>query len=356
MTTTVKGKDIDGKMVVLKRTQPEQLTLFQAFPELEEEHCYSNTIDLYDLMPKYVASQHKIDAIRKEGKSLEIMVRRFTHRNQEYRLEITPAKILTKDEKTKEFYPTEREQLVEEALRRIACSFENGYYLNDKAGVQFTLSQLRQELKRMGHSIHLDSLVESLKVANKVNVTLSTQDGKTLVSAPVFPVLVKTTRKEWLDNANEALCYVQFNPMVTAGIESLSYRQHNYDKFMGYRRQLTRWIHKRIYNLFTQASALETYTLKASTIIRDSGLVLDAQERNRFVAIEAALTELQEQRILHEYKAEKIRQGRKIVDVKYTLVPAGDLIRDTIFGNKRRKMQDGHLALKNAPLPTRFPL
>lgn len=340
--TTVKGRDIDGKIVVLQRSQPEQLTLFQYFPNhltlSEDPHACANTIDLYDVMPKYVASHRKVDALRREGKSLDILVRQFVHNKQVCRLEITPAKLLTKDGKTKEFYPTEREQLIEEALRKIACHPASGCFLNDKAGVRFTLYQLRQELQRMGHSIHLASLIEALKIANKVNITLSTRDDETLVSAPIFPVLVKTSRKEWLEKTNEAFCYVQFNPLVTAGINQLNYRQHNYCKFMHYRRQLTRWLHKKLYNAFTQASFLEAYTIMGSSIIRDSGLVCDTQERNRFATIEAALEELKDQCILSDFRVEKVREGRKLVDVKYSLRPCGEFIGEMVNANRRKKL------------------
>jgi hypothetical protein len=48
-TDHVKGKDINGQMVTLERTQPRQLSLFQTF--LPDEERYSNTIDLYDALP-----------------------------------------------------------------------------------------------------------------------------------------------------------------------------------------------------------------------------------------------------------------------------------------------------------------
>ncbi len=47
----VRGKDIKGAVVVLSKTQPQQLSLFQTF--LPDDERYSNTIDLYDAIPKY---------------------------------------------------------------------------------------------------------------------------------------------------------------------------------------------------------------------------------------------------------------------------------------------------------------
>jgi len=43
----VKGKNVHGRIVVLTRSKPEQLGLFQTFLP-EEEEKYSNTIELYD--------------------------------------------------------------------------------------------------------------------------------------------------------------------------------------------------------------------------------------------------------------------------------------------------------------------
>ena len=40
----VRGKDINGQVVILERTQPRQLSLFQTF--LSDEERYSNTIEL----------------------------------------------------------------------------------------------------------------------------------------------------------------------------------------------------------------------------------------------------------------------------------------------------------------------
>ena len=52
----VEGKDIRGNLVTLTRTNPEQLSLFQTF--VPDEDKYSNTIELYDAIPKYYPIKH----------------------------------------------------------------------------------------------------------------------------------------------------------------------------------------------------------------------------------------------------------------------------------------------------------
>src|SRR5712692_9292317 len=64
-TDHVKGKDINGQMVILERTQPRQLSLFQTF--LSDEERYSNTIDLYDALPKYFSNHTIMRSLRKSG-------------------------------------------------------------------------------------------------------------------------------------------------------------------------------------------------------------------------------------------------------------------------------------------------
>jgi hypothetical protein len=74
-----------------------------------------------------------------------------------------------------EYYPSPREELVEEALRKIACDQVKGVYLDDGAGVQFTLYELKKELKERGHDIDKVDLVEALKICNLTTLLLDSR-------------------------------------------------------------------------------------------------------------------------------------------------------------------------------------
>jgi hypothetical protein len=150
-TDRVKGKDINGQVVTLARTQPRQLSSFQTF--LSDEERYSNTIELFDAVPKYF-SNHKIMAsLREGGKYLPVLKRDFEHKGDTYILHIRPARLLYPNGAEMEHYPSPREELVEEALRKIASDRVKGVYLDDGAGVQFTLYGLKKELKERGHDM-----------------------------------------------------------------------------------------------------------------------------------------------------------------------------------------------------------
>jgi hypothetical protein len=222
----VKGKDINGKTMTLVRTHPEQLSLFQTFLP-DNETKYSNTIELYDAVPKYFSSKH-MEGKRENGKYLPILQREFEHKGQAYKLHIHPARIRYKKGGELEFYPSYREELVEEALRKIACDRLNGIYLDDRAGVQFTLYELTKELLARGHSLTQADLIEALKICNLSTIAIETPDGTAIIQSTIFPTLLLSSKSDWLKNPKETRCYVQFNPLVTASIHRLTYRQFDY--------------------------------------------------------------------------------------------------------------------------------
>ncbi len=56
----VRGRDLQGKVHVLDKTQPQQLVLFQTFlPEDDPDEKFSNTIEFYDAIPKYFSAPFK---------------------------------------------------------------------------------------------------------------------------------------------------------------------------------------------------------------------------------------------------------------------------------------------------------
>lgn len=221
----VVGKDMsDGAEVSLAKTYPPQLALWQTYlPGDSQVDEYSNTIELYDAIPKYFASKKQMASMRIEGKFLNELHRDFVHRGERYTLTIRPARVQERDGSFREYYPSWREELVEEALKKIACYQVNGVYLNETAGVQFTLYMLRKELARTDHAIHFYDLVQSLHILHSAQIIVRHDGAKrSFVSAPLFPVLAIANEEEWLANPKRTRCYVQFHPLVTKSIAALT--------------------------------------------------------------------------------------------------------------------------------------
>src|SRR5712664_1400138 len=61
---------------------------------------------------------------------------------------------------------------------------------------------------------------------------------------------------------------------------------------MTYKHRLSRWLHKRLSHTYTQAGFLSPYTIRMSTIMRDSGTYHAADQHENMRRINEALTEL----------------------------------------------------------------
>ena len=66
--------------------------------------------------------------------------------------------------------------------------------------------------------------------------------------------------------------FVKFNSQVTKSINKQTFRLYNYKKCMSLKYMLSRWLFKRISHHFIQASASNPYTIKLTTVVRDSGM------------------------------------------------------------------------------------
>jgi hypothetical protein len=202
--------------------------------------------------------------------------------------------------------------------------------------VQFTLYELKKELKERGHDIDLRELIDSLKICNLTNISVQKDDGKAVMQSAIFPTLLIASKEEWLKNPRNTRCYVQFNPLVTHCINQLTYRQFDYIAYMTYRYRLSRWLHKRLCHNYVQAGLMNPYTIKLSTIMRDSG-TLEAKENYENVRrIDEALDELKEKKILLSFEKDIVRGKRNcIVDIKYTMLPTVEFIGEIKRANSR---------------------
>jgi hypothetical protein len=331
---SVNGHDLDGNPIVEVRSVPAQLSLFQSVLS----PASSSTIELYDAIPKYYYSPKDMEALRRKngGQFLETLTRKFESRSQKYTVAIRPARIKSDDGSEREVYPTEREHLIEQALRKLATNPMNGIYLSGGFGVQFSLSELRRELERTGHSITYRSLIEGLKVNNATHLALTTEDGATMISAPIFPTLMLTSRQEWEEDPKNARCYVKFNPLVTASIEELTYRQMNYETLMKLERSLSRYLFQRMSHLYVQADFMNPYRIALDTLVRDSGMAASRNASDNAKRVERTLDELSAADVIMRWEKD-VERGphNRLVNVVYTLTPSFGFKDDAVRANKK---------------------
>jgi hypothetical protein len=315
-----------------KQSKPVQLNLFEMLSPQDRE--FSNTIELYDFIPKYFWGKSQ----RINGKFLDQLEREFECRSVRYKVKIDPAKISDRDGVTRDYYPSKREELVEDALRKFACEGQ-GLFLDDQAGVTFTLYQIHQELKRLGHTYSIREIKDALLICAKTNITVSTEDGKAILVSSLFETLGLQTREDWQGQGEKTKAFVRFNSLVTQSIRQQTFRQLNYDKAMLYKSVIARQLHKRMAHHYPQASFSNPYHFLLSTIIRDFGLTEYAQLRDNLRDVQAALDEMKEKEIIMSYQIQKTldsKRRNKLIDAKFILTPDAHFISEVIRANKRQ--------------------
>lgn len=312
------------------RTKPVQLTLFEML--LPNEREFSNTVELYDFIPKY----HWGKVQRINDKFLDSLEREFECRGVHYKVKIRPASVEDSDGAERYYYPSKREELVEDALRKFVAEGQ-GIFLDEQAGVTFSLYQLQEELKRNGHSYSKDQIKDALLICARTNITVTSESGTSVFVSNLFETLGLQTRDDWKEKEQKSRAFVRFNSLVTKSITSRTFRQLNYEKVMSYKNVVARQLHKRMSHHYIQASIGNPYHILLSTIIRDFGLTKYSQLRDNLRDVQIALEEMKEKEILLSYKVQKTLENSKrakLLDAKFILIPDPSFINEIINANR----------------------
>lgn len=320
-----------GESEDISLARDEQLDLFAILdPYSRPQDVFSNSIELYDSLPKYVWEGREIKSVEKAT-----LTRECTIRGKRIIVKIKPA-VIERGDKSILIYPGEREELVEDALRKIAV---NGQIIsvNGKAGVSFTLYELRKELKRTGHTFSLDEIKEALFVCRGAVLECYSDDGSSVINSSYFGLMGLTTEEEF-KTGKRTKCFVQFNPLVNDSIMNLTFRKYNYRVAMGIRSPLARFMYKRMAQYWSQASPENPYTPNVVSFLHQSPRGLSSSMYENLRAMRNAIKVLANQNVvLEEYEEEKVLEGKqKIRDVRYKIFPHPDFIRDVISANQEK--------------------
>lgn len=320
-----------------------QLSLFQNFlcNTNEERERFSNAIDLWDSVPRYSVNRMAMTKARANEKFLDNHQQTFQYRGRTYNRTISPARVTDLDGKVRDFYPSATEELVEDALRKLAIEQQAGYFdrPNYRSGVVFSIYALREELRKRGHSRSYQEVRLALDILSGSIIEIAGHDqekGEVLVKAPYLPSLVAASRTRLRDDP-KAKWVVQFHPLVTGSIDKVTYRQFNYHLMMSHSTQLARWLHKQLVLKYTFADFMKPFEMRYSTVKRDSGLLAGySRERDAIEALGKAFSELKEREILSSYERSDVTGPRKkLLDAVFKIWPSFDFIREAKAANKR---------------------
>lgn len=325
-------------------TEHSQMNLFGQFlaNTAEQREGLSNVIDFWDCIPRYAVSQLAQNKARTVDNFLGNHTAEFQYLGRTYACIISPARIEDEDEVVRDYYPSANEELVEEALRKIAADRDAGFFdkPNYQSGVQFSLYRVAQELARHGKSRSHGEIERSLRILSKSIIEIrSAENGEKMAISPYLPSLVAVSKTR-LKEDSKAKWMVHFHPFVTRSIDQLAYRQYNYGLMMKHKSQLARWLHRQLALKYTFAEITKPFEMRYSTIKRDSSLLNEySRERAAIEAVEDAFKELKSADILYSCTRKNITGPRnKIYDAIFTLSPSLEFVTEVKAANKRKQL------------------
>jgi len=316
-----------------KVSRVKQYDLFTNFYGSEES--LSNTIELWDHTPKYFVTEEQQASLRTAEGFLPILKRNFKVHGVQWSMEIQPA-LLEVDGQQRAFYPSFSEEIVEDALRKIFNQDEYGVYDHSqgKSWVRFSLKKIARELKKYGSTRSIDEIKHSLDVMAGSSIK-PLRDYKEIHTTQVITSLTRVGRQDYIDDSDSRWA-CRLPDLLSEAINTGKYRQYNYALSMSFKSQLSRWLHKRLSHNYTQAFSGGFYNILLSTMQRDSGLLEKGDMKSRRRKVERALNELGDSDVIKSYDMQPIKEGRKIIDIKYYLFASDSFIQEMKAANKRK--------------------
>lgn len=325
---------------VIKSTQYDLFSQFLANDESE----VSNTIEYWERIPKYFISGKEQDKLRTaEGLaqlySYEYKVKDKKGNILPCSIDIQPALIKQTDGRGKAFFPTKSEEIIEEVLKKIFTEQNLGIHDPKKAEswVKFSYSMIRRELKNKGCERKYTQIKHSLEIMSKCVLTVY-ENGKETYTGAILQDYCSVDRAEYLTDT-DALHIARFPVFISHAVNALQARQFNYARFLDCEAQLTRWIYKRLINRFVNANYMNDYHFLYSDMKQASGLLRLKNERDNRKKVISALLELKEKGVILSYQSEERKDGRKIIEVKYSVMAHPDFISEQKAANKRENIQ-----------------
>lgn len=348
MSTQLARKSItDFTPPTVANYESPQIDLFQFFicNTEEQREKLSNAIPVWDCLPRYSMSRKYAAKLQNQGIFPQLLNINFRYFKQDISIEIQPARIRDKSGNIVEYYPGGPEEVLEEVLRKIASIQNQGFFESTKdgcrSGVSFTIYQLRNELKNIGHSRSHSEIVLSLKILSRSLIEIKTNDKKNHAyhASPYFRSLSCVSKSD-IEEDPKAQWHIEFHHLITKAIDTVEYRQFNFELMMSHSTQLARWIYKYLIIKYTFAHITDTFEIRYSTIKRDSALLESySRVRKSVEAVKNALTELVNRGVLTKFTELKVTDSnRNIANVSYTLFPTIGFVTDIKAASKQKNV------------------
>jgi hypothetical protein len=309
-----------------------QFDLFGEFVTNDKSEV-SNTVEIWERIPKYFPTR-TLDKLRPAIGQPDPYEWEYIEDGHKYTVVIQPA-LIKENGIYKAYFPSVTEELIEETLKKILADQNYGIHdtKNTETWVKFSLSMLYRELKVRCCTRSYTEIKQAIEVMNKCNVSFI-KNGKEIWSGAILQDLVTIGRDDYLANT-DAHHIARLPIFISQAINRLDYRQFNYDRLMKCNSPLARWLYKRLIHRFLNASLIQDHHFMYLDIKR-SGLLQQSRESDNRKKVFDALTELVNRKVLLRFDHDPRGEGKKVDNVKYTVYPSTEFIKEQKAASKRK--------------------
>lgn len=332
-----------------------------------------NTLLDYDLIPKFFHDRATKKIPLHEQDPNDARVIKISESEQ---YEIVPAiiNIGKKDDQGNDVtikyavYPGTRESLIEDCLIHFA---QNGEFSLEKGepgyrtdgryvGVCFTLYQLRQELKKRGKEYKVEELKEGLDVLSMAKYKYTNDNERESVRGYIVAEIDSIPNPNPNDKIrSDRVVHITFDTRASKRILEGHYRSYDAICALTMRSPIARYLYKQFTHFWQQANNKgETGSYRSvdqNETILASGCPLLSNPTKRKTNMLKALEELHHAGVIQEIDEDvdvsPIKEGRKIVDVRFMVRPTNKFIKQQIEGFKTlqqtRKLGQDYISLDN---------
>ena len=334
-----------------KTTQPPQMDFFRQFPF--KDGAFSNTIEFWDSIPKFVVSPAEQNRRRTKEGLLQPHSHQFVYKptygdvkSQEYNCTVTikPAQIKDSDGKYRHYFPSTDEELVEEVLRYIFIEQQHGTHsaVALESLVKYTLYMVDKELRKRNKTRSFAEIKRSIDILADTKYDVMSEglpDSYQFKGSILADVITRSRDQHFSDP--KTLSVARFPILFSRSINNVEYRFISFDTLLDLKNPVARFLHRRMSHEFTNADMMRPYKIDFVTIQRDSARLDSPRPTRNYKKVEEAWQELAEKNIIRDFDPAKDscieKVGNKVMNIYYTVYITSEFKNVIVESNIRHK-------------------
>jgi len=326
------------KQMPVKTTKSVQYDLFSKF--LGDDDGLSNTVELWDWIPKYSVSKRQQNILRNIDKRLPILKYQFEYKNVPCEIVVQPASVKQPDGSFIDYYPSAREEIIEDVLRKIFTDQQYGIHDQKErdSWVKFSLHMIYKELKKRKKTLNKNEISEALEILSSSVIKLYIND-KLFYSSAVLSDMVRIGHDEYMEDRDNSWA-ARLPSILSTSLENITYRQYDYALGMSMKNHLSRWLHKLLSHKYVYADFSTPYKILYSEIYKNSGILSGTgTPKDRRNKVTLSLEELKALKVILNYTENRVIGYKgKIENIEYILMAHPNFVRSIKAANKRQKL------------------